>query len=138
MIKKLDIPSKIKFQDFVKKMAVVHFADTKFLDLLNDVEKGKRTMHRYTHIPNTHVENFDVKISVEAIGNQDDLPVDVRHFPVTEGILYHIYVEISEGKRVIDYFEIMEYVEAISNGDTESLYALYTNSDTKEESDFED
>jgi hypothetical protein len=142
MIKKLDIPTKVKFQEFVKKMAVVHFNDTKFndLDLLEKHNKA-RIMHRYTEIPNTHVENFDVKISVEPLGDQDSIPDEIKRImKIDHGIMYHIHVEISEEKKIIDYFELMEFVsdEQDVKYDFESLYAIYRNSDTREESDFED
>jgi hypothetical protein len=137
MIKKLDIPTKIKFQDFVKKMAVVHFRDTGFLDLSED--KIDRVMKRYTKYPNIHVEDFDVKIAIEAIGDQDSLPDEIKsQIKVSSGIMYHIHVEIIEERKVVDFFELMEFVATgVDKNDFQSLYALYSNSDTREESDFE-
>lgn len=137
MIKKLDIPNKLKFQDFVKRMAVVHFRDTGFLDLSED--KLERVLTRYTKYPNIHVEDFDVKIAIEAIGDQDSLPDEIKsQIKVSDGIMYHIHVEIIEERKVVDFFELMEFVATEGKlDDFKSLYALYTNSNTREESDFE-
>lgn len=137
MIKKLDIPNKLKFQDFVKKMAVVHFRETGFLDLPE--EKLERVLTRYTKYPNIHVEDFDVKIAIEAIGDQDSLPDEIKYaIKISDGIMYHVHVEIIEERKVVDFFELMEFVATEANeNDFQSLYALYSNSDTREESDFE-
>jgi len=87
------------------------------------------------------VENFDVKISVEPLADQDSIPDEIKRImKIDHGIMYYIHVEIFEEKKIIDYFELMEFVsdEQDVKYDFESLYAIYRNSDTREELDFED
>jgi len=136
MIKKLDIPNKVKFQNFIKGMGVSHFHETAFTDVPKNYLN--RVLNRYTKYPNIHVEDFDVKIAVNPICDQDELPENLKErLKFKKGTMFHLHVEITENKKLMDFFEMMEFVpEEIEDG-YESLYALYSNSDTREESDFE-
>lgn len=128
--KALDIPTKIEFQDFVKGMAVVHFRNTQFHDLLNGGKDGKRVMDRYIIIPQSHPENFDVMIvkSELDLENLDDefvnlLPMNLNS---SDGKLFYFSINISFNDGIADFFELIEFVgHSTSKDNLPSINELY-------------
>ena len=138
MIKELDVQTKIEFQEFLKMMAVRHFQDTRFRDIyLLDKDVGIRIMDRYTKLPSKSVEDFEVFISAEKLDTNDISGSIPEEIDLDNGDFYHLHIEIKEELKVVDYFELIEYV----NSDLlnmSGLYKLYINSSKPEKEDFDD
>ena len=137
MIKELDVQTKLEFQEFLKMMAVRHFQDTRFRDIyLLDKHVGMRIMDRYTKLPSKSVEDFDVFISAEKLHNDDIAGSIPEEIDLDNGNFYHLLIEIKEDSKVIDYFELIEFV----NPDLlnmSGLFKLYINSSKPEKEDFD-
>ena len=139
MIKELDIQTKIEFQGFLKIMAIKHFQDTKFKDIyLLDKAVALRIMNRYNKLPLKSVEDFDVFISAEKLDTADIVTGSPPEgFNIDDGNFYHLHIEIKEDSKVIDYFELIEFVN-LDLLNMDGLYKLYIHSSKPEKEDFDD
>lgn len=138
MIKELDVQTKLEFQEFLKMMAVRHFQDTKFRDIyLLDKAVGLRIMDRYTKLPLKSVEDFDVFISAEKLDTDDIITGSLPEgIDIDNGNFYHLHIEIKEESKIIDYFELIEFVN-LDLLNMDGLYKLYINSSKPELEDFD-